>query len=240
MASIWGAALAALVLPAARAEPLGIPGSWALDMRVVSAAEIPVIGEVRSTTVTRGLLERGDGSAEDVSRLTVCDVGLTAQSGPIRSSLPEAFLRAFPVRTVSVRLDEDRYTVDLGVTSLGYDPVASDDALPSSSEDPTVVDFEGDGAPGFTVHVDVPLFPTVSIHLVQVTQSVLEGVWAGPDRVVGRPLVSRLEQRVLGASIGLFARSPRIHPVDGAGSFELRRLPDGSTCEAVLDLWDPL
>jgi hypothetical protein len=40
--------------------------------------------------------------------------------------------------------------------------------------------------------------------------------------------------------VGAFARSPRVHPVEGAGSFELRRLPEGSTCEQVLGLTDGL
>ncbi len=230
--------LATLVagFPAAHAEPSGMGGSWALDMRVVSAAEIPVIGQVRSTTVTLGLLEGVDGRQGEAHRYTVCDVALAGQRGRIRSTLPEAFVRALPVRTVPVRVDGDLYVADLGVMPLGYDHAASGGVLPDDAGDPAVIDHEGDGAPGFTVWVDLPLFPTVSVHLVQVTASVLEGERVGPDRVTGQPKVSRLEQRVIGASVAAFARSPRIRPVDGAGSFELRRLPDGAGCAEVLDL----
>jgi hypothetical protein len=225
--------------PALRAEPAstGPGGPWALEMRVVSAADVPVIGEVRSTTVTRGLLEGVAGLGGEAQRYTVCDVALAGQRGRIRSTLPEAFIRALPVRDVLARFEDGRYRADLGVVPLGFDLAASGGALPRSAGDPAVLDFEGDGAPGFTVLVDMPLFPTVAIHLVQVTASVLEGEQVDGDRVAGRPRVSRLEQRVLGASLPAFARSPRIRPVDGAGSFELRRLPEGSTCREVLALW---
>lgn len=230
------ACLVALVLaPVAQAGPEP-EGTWALEMRVVSAARVPVIGDVTSTTVTVGLLETVAGAVGWSQRYTVCDVHLAEEGKLIRSSLPRAFVQALPVRTVSASLEQGRYVADLGTVQLGFDAEASAGSVPLSAEHPAVLDFEGDGYPGFTVHVDVPLFPGVRVYLIQASSTALHGELVSPDRVVGRSEVSWLEQHVIGASLGAFARSPVVRPVNDEGFFQLLRVPDGTACAEVQGL----
>lgn len=228
--------LLAALLPwgSAHGAPLGLDGTWALEMHVVSAASVPVLGDVRSTTVTHGLLEAipGDGPTW---RYSVCDVELTGQSRLMKSTMPPAFVEALPARTVRAARGHDGVHVDLGSVALGFDPDHSAGRVPRTAQDPAVRDHEGDGAPGFTVRVDVPFMPTVEVYLAQASELVLVGTMVGPDRVVGRPVVARLEQHVIGASHSAFGRSPVVRPLNDEGWFQLVRVPAGTGCDDVRD-----
>lgn len=216
---------------AAWASTTDLQGTWALELHVVSAASVPVIGDIRSTTVTYGLLEPTADEDGEAQRYSVCGVDLRSPTRLMRSSLPQAFLDALPRRIVHAEVDGSVYRVDLGATSLGFEPLSSAGRVPSDADDPAVRDHEGDGAPGFTVLVDVPLMPTVEVYLTQTTDLSLVGELVAPGRIVGRPTVSRLEQHVIGASHSAFGRSPVVHAVDDDGSFQLWRVPTGTHCD---------
>ncbi len=228
----------ALCLPAGavQASTAELQGTWALEMHIVSAASVPVIGDVRSTTVTYSLMETVSGEDGWTQHYSVCDVVLTGQTRLMRSSLSQAFIDALPERSVHPVLNDGAYQVDLGEVSLGFDPGLSAGHTPQQASDPAVLDHEGDGAPGFTVKVDVWLMPTVAIYLTQANHTFLEGELVSPDRVVGRPMVSRLEQHVIGASHSAFGRSPIVRPLNDEGSFQLVRVPTGTRCEDIQGL----
>jgi hypothetical protein len=231
-------ALLTALTGAALAAPPSTGGTWALELTLVSAARIPVLGEVNSSTVSHGLLSPV-GSGDDAAlSYEVCDVSVVDRGSVVTSSIPEAFVRALPVRSLhptTVQDDEGwRYRVDLGSTHVGYDPALSGGVPPSSADHPATRDSDGDGAPGATVVVSIPLFSDVDIHITQGTALVLDGRWIGDDLVRGSALVSYLEQHVLGASNRLFARSPSIRPVHELSTFTLSRVPDSASCDELV------
>ena len=228
----------AIAIPTAPAPELG--GAWALELTLVSAAKIPVLGNVNSTTVSIGHLRTLSSERGVVQRYEVCEVSLEDRGKLVTSSIPDAFVQALPVRTVTptaVATDDGwSYRMDLGSTHVGYDPAISHGKPPSSAGDPAVIDSDGDGAPGATVVVSIPLFSDVDIHITQGTALSLHGTWATDGFVQGRADVAYLEQNVIGASNKLFARSPTIRPVNELSGFTLVRVPDDASCSELQGL----
>jgi hypothetical protein len=213
-----------------------ISGTWGIELSLVSASKIPVLGDMDSTTITYGRLHSQRGEDGWTQRYEVCDVDLVDRGSVVTSSIPEAFVDALPERTVrphsSASAHGWRFQMDLGATHMGYDPAISA-RPPTSPSDPAITDPDGDGAPGATVVVSVPLFSDVEIHITQGTTLAIDGAWMGPDTIRGQAHVSYLEQNVVGASNRLFARSPSIQPVNELSTFTMVRLPDDASCDEL-------
>ncbi len=228
---------ASTALAAPTAAPPELSGTWAVELTLVSAATIPVLGSVDSTTVTTGRMRTIATERGVTQRYEICDVTVEDRGAIVTSSIPDAFVEALPIRTVSPwaeATDEGwRYRVELGSTHVGYDPGLSGGRPTTDAEDPATIDSDGDGAPGATVMVSVPLFSDVSVHITQGSRLALDGTWLSDDLVHGRAVTSYLEQNVVGASNRLFARSPSIRPDNDESSFTLVRVPDGASCSEL-------
>lgn len=218
---------------AALAGPGALPGTWALEIAVVTESRVPVLGALRSTSRTWVRAVITDGPAGLVQDHVVCGVRIDAPVG--RMEVPAAYVAAIPPRrypvTVTPEGDAVRYDADTQLFRLGWDDRCA--TVPETPDAPCVVDADADGQPGATVHVSAPLLPWVDVYVAQQTHLVLHGV-AAPDRVEGRVEVRAVESRVLGASQRLFAGSPRSTPSEGASTFAMVRLPDDAACAAVL------
>ncbi len=213
-----------------------ISGTWGIELTLVSASRVPVLGEMDSTTITYGRLRGEQGVDGWTQRYEVCDVDLLDRGSIVTSSIPDAFVAALPARTVRPRSaaadDGWRFSMDLGSTHMGYDPDISA-RPPTSASDAAITDPDGDGAPGATVLVSIPLFSEVEIHITQGTTLSIDGAGLDPDTIRGQAHVSYLEQNVVGASNRLFARSPSIQPVNELSTFTMVRLPDDASCREL-------
>jgi hypothetical protein len=210
-------ALAAI--PVVAGEP------YLLDMAVVTRARVPFAGE--REVVTRSLaavrFEVVDGRWMQHQRPCAVDV----EGGNV--VFPPAFVQAMPDRSDPVIwTDDGGYRFDPGPAWVGLTPGSE---LPDKADDPGVIDHEGDGHPGATVLLQLPVFGSVRLYLAQISHGVLVGVADG-DGISGRVDVKRLEQRTLGASVGVFAVSPDVVLVPERSRFTLRPDLDGR-CAAV-------
>ena len=190
---------------------------YLLEMKVVTSARIPFAGN--RDVVTRSLarvrfFKNGDTWIQEQ---TPCAVEV--EGG--RVSFPEAFVANLPTRRKPVSLAEGKYRFDPGPAFVGI-PVGTK-VLPTKKNDPMVLDHDGDGHPGATIQLSVPVFGTVELYLVQASHSVLKGT-ATEEGFAGEIEVIRLEQSTLAASVGVFAVSPKVELVDGASTWSI--LPD--------------
>ncbi len=196
-------------------------GTYLLQADVVTETRIPVFGWVRMTSrsVSRVTLElQGD---DLLARQRVCALQMIG-GGPTRTTMPPAFLAALP---------EEVFTVDLGADgTLFADPGPS---FIGQQPDGTVVDFEGDGKPGATVLIDIPMLGRAELYFVQRAHTRLVGVRDG-DGAAGRVEVVDLEQRNLGATHRIVASERPGRVVEEETKFVLRRLDDGTDCADVL------
>lgn len=217
----------------ALASPPDLTGTWGMVQVAVSAARVPVFGEVKTAMNTWSLLQirkEGDGW---IQRQEICGFQMQGRSLLARTTVPPGYARTLPVRERPLRIWEEAgawsYAVDLGNLPVGYDPSRGD--IPSSLQDPSVADTDRDGHPGATVQLTVALFGTADLFVAQKADVVLTGRILDPDRVEGTMLVRSVEQRVLDASNRLFIVNPRIRPVPGESHFRIQRLPEGSGCQ---------
>jgi hypothetical protein len=202
------------------------PGAYALEVEVVTETKLPVIGTKQVHTVSWSLVSLSQDGSGWIQEQRVCSVDVRG-GGPARTTLPPAFLAAMPRQRFPVEVGE-RYRADGGPTALGME---SDAALPMSPEDPAVLDSDGDGHPGVTVWVDVPMLGRVDMYVAQRAHTVLDGVVTGTG-AEGIAVVKRMEQRTLDASHHLLVANPPIVPVEGASRFRLLPAPSAD-CEGV-------
>lgn len=219
-----------LMAAAMAAEP-----TWAMQIDVASSSQAPFVGQVH--VLTRSLaLARWAGDPSGVRQQhEVCDVRVIDDTRLARTTIPRAFVDALPRATYAVTLTGAAVRMDQGVSTLGFHgsgPVPTDDA------DPRVLDPDGDGAPGVTVRVKVPVFGEVSMYVVQRGHTVLEGTRSG-DRIEGSVKTLELSQHTLGASHKMFAKDGKTRVVDAASTFQMWRVPESSTCGDLLATWSP-
>lgn len=216
------------------AKPPDLHGTFHLRMRTATDADVPVIGTTRVNTTSDMLATivwKGDHYEQ--SHVT-CFVSAIPTRGFSRTILPESFIKALPVKTYPLRLTQQGttwlYDADLQPQSVGYHMDKTGGPMPAKDSDPAIYDWDGDGKPGASVMVDIPLFGEFRIYMVQWSHARLTGQIKSADEVSGQAILMALNQRTIGADNLLFRTSPAIRPAPTPEAFELTRVPDGSTC----------
>jgi hypothetical protein len=226
------------ISPGAEEEPDVAPGLYRLEMIMASIARLPLFGSSKSASRSLSLVEIRRNGSEWVQRHEVCDFRVLEDSAMIRLVFPDKFVGALRKQTSAIRWERDaqgwRYHADLGVERIGYRADTGDDKLPDRIDDPAVFDWDGDGFPGATLKLSVPLLPDGEIYIVQTGHSVLNGRLNGSGTIEGGIDVRRFEQRVLGARPGFLNRSPEIRADPERSRFIMTPLPAGADCRTVV------
>lgn len=212
-------------------------GRYAMELRVASTARLPLMPADRSTTVSHLLVElrlAPDGTPLQHHR--VCAVRME-NSSLLRTTVPPGFVNALAPREYPLRLHGGggawRYEADMGFDAIGFDPRATGGALPRDPADPGVVDADGDGNPGATIRIRIPLIGSGSLFIAQRTHLVLRAEDATPERTEGSVDIRLMEQHTLAAEPGRFRVTPDLRPDPSRSGFTLVRLPDGYGCVEV-------
>lgn len=223
----------------ARATALEDPwaGRWAMELRIGSVARVPVVGQQRSITTSRMLVDIASGPRGWTQRHQVCDVRVESDAPGMRMVVPEAFVRSLPAREYPISFRDaaggSRYTADVGLETIGLDPSRLGTDLPSDPQHPAVRDSDGDGAPGATIQMKLRLLGTVRLYIVQRSHLVLHGRRDADDSVRGRVEIRMQEQQTVGARPAFFARSATILPDSGRSEFTLVRVPQATDCASL-------
>jgi len=208
-------------------------GTWVMQLVLASRVHVPVLRELRSETrsVLAVRIEASDGQLWQTQQ--VCDARITEEQRLVRTVLPPAFVAALPVARFPIqtweRAGEWYYAADFGRQAVGWSGAG---ALPTSPDDPALVDSDGDGRPGVTVRVEAPIVGTGEVWVAQVGRTTASGRIEA-DHVRGQLQVPELRQRVLGASSRLLEHPPQIEPDPSGSRFEMRRVAQPG-CAAAL------
>jgi hypothetical protein len=221
----------------AEEETVLAPGVYKLEMIMASTTRVPFFGSSKSASKSISLVEiRRDGSGL-VQNHRVCDFRVLEDSKMIKMIFPDKFIAALAKHTYPIHLEKGphgwHYRADLGVERIGYRDNRSDDKLPTKIDDPAVYDWDGDGHPGATLKLSVPLLPTGELYIVQRGQSILTGRMVQPGRIEGNIEVRHFDQKVLGARPGFLAKSPEIEPNPNESRFTLSPVAADSNCETL-------
>lgn len=223
--------------PAATEAP-SLEGRFVMTLSVATRVRVPVLGWLPSRTVTTVLVDlspRPGGGY--VQRHQVCGIDIDSDGRKARTIIPPSFIAALPIKRYPVEIGSDAqgwtYAADLGMDHLGYDASLSDD-VPRRPRDPAVTDPDGDGKPGMTVLITVPILGDGELYVAQRGKMSLEGRITSADVVEGALSVPMLEQQTLKATHPLMGFSPPIEPVPGESWFRIKRTPDASCADARL------
>jgi len=214
------------------------PGTYALTINAATQAKIPFFGWTRSDTrsIVMATLERNETGTRQTHR--VCDISIRTRGIPVKTIIPDAFVKALPIKNYAIDLDEQegtlRYRANMGVDNVGMKPSAA--TVPRTPDDPNVVDMEGDGFPGATVLVNVPMFAQAELYVSQRGSMQLDGTVQPDGSVSGTVNVGPTVQHTLAASNILFKSSPPIKPEPERSWFRLTPISGEANCETVLKL----
>ena len=213
------------------------PGMYRLEMILASVARLPFFGTSKSASRSVSLIEVRTDHAGLLQRHEVCDFHVLEDSAMIKMVFPDKFVAALAKHSYPIQVDKDgqgwRYRADLGVERIGYKPSSNESNLPTKLDDPSVYDWDGDGHPGATLKISVPLLPDGELYVVQRGHSILNGRITGRGRIEGSIEVRSFEHRVLGAWPGFLNRSPEIVPDPGGSRFTIIAVPQDSVCETL-------
>jgi len=213
------------------------PGMYRLEMILASIARLPFFGMSKSASRSVSLIEVTNDHNGILQRHEVCDFHVLQDSAMIKMVFPDKFVAALAKHTYPIQVEKDgqgwRYRADLGVERIGYKPRSSESNLPTKLDDPAVYDWDGDGHPGATLKISVPLLPDGELYIVQRGHSILNGRITTRGRVEGSIEVRSFEHRVLGAWPGFLNRSPEIVPDPAESRFTIIPVPHDSVCETL-------
>lgn len=194
---------------------------------------------ISTTTSTKLLAWERDGTEVSFTE-TLCALETTEVFSTV-TSYPAAFIeniapldrQASLSDTVTGADFEAGPFVDLLAVQLD-DP---GDPLPTQADAPSVLDHEGDGHPGATVHVSQDLLGEGDVYVIQRTTTSMSGTVLSPDRIEGR-LSMVGEQVVLGASTWWLEldTDQRPDPDPEHSFFAMQRLEPDASCEDVGDI----
>lgn len=218
------------------ADPPNVVGTWSLQITVGTKVVIPVIGGISNWTTTMALVTIRSGPSGLVQTQTVCSVTNGSKPELARTILPPSFVKALPVRVFPVSVTETkdgwRFLADPGEMPVGFNPRAT--PIPTTLESPGILDFEGDGHPGATVQVEVPVIGLKGdVWVVQNGHTVMRAGQVSDDYIRGNASVILLEQHTLGATHPWLTSNPKVQQDPANSFFEMKRLPEGSGCSAL-------
>ena len=200
--------------------------------------KIPIVGELASKTLAVTLLQVRQDGANVFLDEQVCRLVTKAPTSLVRTTYPDAFIRAVSGNQRRGRLERDgdrfRYVEPKQAYWRGMRPeIDVAEPLPSDASDPRIADLDGDGQPGLTVQVGGLI--DGEIFLVQRSWSELDGVVRSGNKIEGQ-VAWGSEERILGASRSLLKSKPekRPDPERRSNFFRMRRVPQTATCEQVL------
>ena len=214
--------VAGLIVVVASAVGAVAPGVYRLDVEVIAVAAVPVMGAQRTVTKTTSLLEVDE---QGIATARACRV---ETRGPgFSSRMPPTSLRGLPASRFTLWQEGAVVRADMGEGTIGYRGTGP---IPSSPDDPRVIDPDGDGKPGLQLLLDVGAFGVWTLQVVSRGHTALRGT-VTPTGVEGTlTLVESEEQVISGLPVKLPSRTTAIDP--GACRFSLTpvRRGDESFC----------
>jgi len=212
-----------------------LSGTWVA--RVAAAQVVSALGaEMRNQTILDLLVDISQQGTQLVAEGRYCNREQISQGGLISVVLPDRWAHTeTPVhRTGTFAVGTDGVPVlewDMLSEVYGAVLVPPDNTLPTSIEDPRIVDEDGDGNPGITIAV-TGIGIAGNLYVVQMLTTAIRAIPVAPDRLEGA-LTFTSQQNVLGTSSPsltlLYSSSggeSRADPVVCNSGFTMVRVPE--------------
>lgn len=167
-----------------------------------------------SRTVTIGLAQVTWTGDTGVSLQQPCAMAASAVHGS-QVSFPGTFVKGLPVAPIPVQRAAGAIVQPKHIGVVGL-KLGHSGPLPANGDagHPAVIDSDGDGAPGATVLVDIPLFGAEQMQIVQRTTRAWQATAADNGTLTAEPEVV-IEQATIAATLDLLLTAVNEKPADG-------------------------
>ncbi len=216
--------------------PPDLSGTWAVLQVTAQIGPVPLLGDRPRNGTSLALAVVSQDGTRPQGTETVCSMTLDLGTSLVTMEIPAAFIASLPATQWDAELSWtgaewrfDRPSVTTVNGAILDDP--ENDPLPTSADDPRVVDQDGDGKPGLTVRITIIGFISGEVYVVQRDRSRLVGTVVSDGSIDG--LVEwTSEQSVLGASSPAFlgGTAARLDPVPEHSYFRARRVDATLAC----------
>ncbi|MEZ4451797.1 MAG: hypothetical protein R3B09_20205 [Nannocystaceae bacterium] len=234
-----GAAAPALALALALApRPVeaerDLSGRWLLAQVTTTVATVPVLGDIEARTRVVALQDLRHDGRRLRGAGTLCRLDIDSGTRFVTTTLPLAFKLSLPRPVVDAVLEDGGATLRTGrqlVVVGARLERPEDEPLPTSPDDPRVVDQDRDGRPGVTIRIRGIV--RGSIYVAQRSWTRLRGARRADGGYAGA-VDFGTEQVVLGATSSRLDTPPPARPLPSASRFELVPVPAETTCAEAL------
>lgn len=227
-----------------------LSGVWAFAQVTSEIVNLPLVGtrERTATNLLQSVITQ-DGNTLTAWE-TNCATNIDYRTSLVETTIPPGFLESlganerFATLTWIERegaLSGDRSVVlqisfpwDVQVAGARLDDIENE-PLPTDADDPRVIDQDGDGHPGVSVHVEILGLLKGDVYVVQRNWTRLEGTLIAPDTIRGI-IEWKAEQTVLGASSSWLTQSQLGIPAPERSFFVAKRVSPGMDCARIKDL----
>ncbi len=221
-----------------------LSGSWALFQVISDYWDVPLLGERprRIYQIAKIHVDQNGGDLFLRSE-TICAMVFDMGTSLVQISITPEFLAAVKIGPLSGKLVHSERGIALVIPEFLVlngvrltDPFS--EPLPTTPDDPRVVDLDGDGKPGFTVMVRIFGLFSGETYVVQRLRQEYRGTVLSPDYIRGT-IAWKDEQVTLGASASFFLipGKGRPDPDPNRSFFVLRKIRGDEGCEELRELF---
>jgi len=224
----------------AAASPIpDVSGSWVLVQVMPALIHLPLLGRVELTTITALFVEIEQQGRELTLHRTYCFQEVRAAPALVTTTIPDRFVASLAPDRVQAWLEEStdgwRFIQPRNIEVRGarlLDPER--EPLPTDPLDPRLIDQDGDGHPGLTIHVAMAGLLGGETYVVNRTCSSLEG-WVLGDGSIAGTIHWSSEQNVVAACDPLFLTSYAyiLDPDPAKHFFLMQRIAEPDPCRAI-------
>lgn len=214
-----------------------VVGIYASRMVVATRQEVPLLGPTDATSTSLGLATiTRNGDVFDLVE-TGCRVEASGSSA-VTTVIPDVIVETTPAITSQLAFARQGSDIvwsrpeTVTLVSVDLDD-PSNDALPTSADDPRVLDQDGDSNPGVTVKVMG--LASGDIYVVQRNRGAYGGELEGAGRLSGL-VTDRSDQSVIGSSNPVLNQNIPTQPHDdpSRSTIVLVRVDDSYDCAKLL------
>lgn len=221
---------------------LDLSGDWAMAQYLVAAADLPLgIGQLFIYTTVGVMTQVTQSGSELTMQDAYCFTDAEPSTPLFKTWIPNAVMQSIRSTSRTVRLEQTESGIQLSqdwhVEVRGAvldDP--ENDALPTTPNDPRLVDQEGDGFPGITIEVELVGLVTGATYATQRYRYRLTGEVIDEDTIIGL-IEWTSEQTIVAAEYDLFLLpfADYTDPESTKHRFIMKRADETWTCETLRD-----
>ncbi len=226
----------------AMASPPDLSGTWAMKMVTTSNYRLAVVAQF--TSVSTSIIQVN--ITQDGHDLTLhtqfCSIDMSNTAPGIQPHLSSGFLESMTPNQRPGRLRRKQNSWRLHIPKMWDihgmrmdDP--DNDPMPEDADDPRVFDQDGNGHPGFTLHLEGRLGG--DMHLAQRIWDQFDGELLSDDEIRGQVRWDS-DQSVLDATSRRLRSNPTNEPNLDESSFQMVRVYDGLSCADLMSQADRL